>query len=355
MQDRAYKVIEEKNNLNNTYDDMSVLNDIIEELKKVNININEGYEDIKEYTNDSEEVITNYKKNKNNIYSRIAALLATLSLFASLGAFTTKKLVKKYQNNIDYPVTTYTFQEGKTPVLSFDYKKSPTELTDKVYIKVYEPFDEYGIRDILTYDVTYLNYDNIEDYFKYDLSEYTSEVKVEEDIKKLSNKVDEKEDVRVVISETIDEELLNESKGYARITPILGAIWIIGIIAIVSFTVECAFGENSYLLYGQFHKLKRKVIEMLEDIKTGKYNSRYSTKELNEEVNKLLDLIRKNEKLNEEFNKIYSENMDKLNDPYILLEKLKEVNEMCDKKAVISETGNALKLSKKLDKINQNN
>ena len=336
-----------------TQDDKSIeeLNELLNEIRNINCNIIDEYEAIITTNKNNNNILKKYNKKVKELYIRTAVFITSLSLCASLGTYVFKKIEKDYYENIKYPVTTYTFQENVKPTIKFEFKESSDEFYDKVYIKVYEPFNSYGIRNIKTYDVTGLNYANVEDYFEYDLNEYASNPDVEQEVLKNINNISN-EEVKTVIIENIDEEKLDEFKNYAKKEAIVQSILPLYIALLLLIT---DIKSKNVLILGQFKGLINIFYDLIENKHVGCYYPVCDTNRLLEEHNKLLKLIRSNETLNQKFNEIYEAYKDKMNDPYIIIEDLKNINDMIDKNTIIDESKRGLKISRKLEKINKQN
>lgn len=279
MQDKSYMVQEEPNysgleekinSLNNSN------NTILKKLNYVKLPIENFKYNFREYKR--------YKK------QYIASLLATISCF-SVAFIIDLNIRYKYYDAIEYE---YSVEDGLTEenkrIKLKDYEGN------KVYIKEFKIID--GVeQEIKSYDVSDIKLDNIEDYMTYDVSNLEPEETYDEPLKEELNS----KDIRKIIKLDVNNE--KEKRKNSMFFTTVFNYWLLDIFP-----------------------FKKNMNGKRDDMKCSKEDAlRIMRMYLYKPIDEIIDEINNNDKLRDDFIKLFNENKYLLNDPTLLEEKYNEL------------------------------
>lgn len=315
------------------YDDNNDLkNNIYIELNNILKEIEENTKKALEKNKDNEEIRTNIENIKDYaIYLKKdickKTLSVLLSIFITLGIGTgIYKVTKRLSTDKGYKMitTTYSNKHGLTEEEKF-VKKNMIDSYPKTLIKEYGVWQKYvdGTlrRDVISYDVSNYEFENIEDYLKNDLEYYNVEGIVSSETKSQYDATNlYKEEFLEVEQNFIDKSQIIEK--YIIGLHIFSAvmIYIIYILMIILIMDERKRSGN----YTFFEKLGV-IIDNIKKLKSDNEEKNEHLKQLKIDIEELYQIINSNEELIQRFNKLYEENKYLLNNTDELYEKFNEL------------------------------
>lgn len=283
--------------------------------------------------------IKGYKENKNEIMKRILALFVSLTAFfgASNGyiALSEKVFGDNFQT-VNSVTLTYNEETGYSKQEEYIPIK---DAKGEAYIKVYEPWNMKGEREIKTYDISSLSDMELEEYLKLNLEEmgidYTSTIENLSGSDVLLNQ----EEVREVVKKIIYSDQTKVDTSYSLATVL---IYVLIILAIIYVDVGLLDAESYCFVLGNVCSLK---VYMEEANFYKRYIKSEYNRDLLENMCRLTDMIKENNELRnrfvEEFNKL------KCSDPSEIMEEFRALCSKVDIDRLEKESSLVLKELKK--------
>lgn len=339
MNQMSYQYSNQKNNEEKILDE---LNRSLKNIEKSNESLEHSKRSINgecfdSYASDFYKNLRKFQYSKKQMKKKIISASLVFSLFSSLSVAYFKSVF-----NIEpdaYKTQTYTYSTIDGYNVSNGIVKIDESEGDKTYIKVYEPWNFKTEREIKTYDITGVEYENIDDYLKLDLSSFPckSEPEYLKDI--TSSRPLNDEEIKEVIKYLVyeDESVFSDGLDFSA--------FVFFYFLIILLTIFCE------LIFSMPFNI-REITELYARIKEGKesliyYGNKEETKEF---IASTLEEIYNNDELRNKFVKLFNENKYLLNDPTILESKYKEVFEKVDTIKLREECGKYDEIVKKLSK-----
>ena len=310
--------------------DIDLKDNIIKELNNLQKDINNtvllGDRTFSRYKYSLDEqyiIFTLIKKYRREILERIVSSIVSLSIF--LGGFLgVNYLAKKDATSMVYPKTTTTYSDANGKEVKEGYSNVEDKEQNYTYIKVYsdwyDKFWEGTVRDVNTYDVSDVNFSNIEDYLinlNYtELESYKETVLIEEGDNIRQKGYTEVE--QVIIDKNEEKPILD--KGLYNANVVLLYTMYVVLLAFIEFGFFNINKRNRYI--GITHNLYQLLKYNMIDYKEEKFRYKRELKECKSYLNRLLEEINKYEELKNRFDKLYNQNKYLLDNPEELLSEL---------------------------------
>lgn len=192
---------------------------------------------------------------------------------------------------------------------------------DNIKLRAYGPYQDEKERSYQEYDVTFKDFDSLEDYYNYGIDEY-GVVPTEVTLKSkngdvISNYQDSYTEVIKSTYESLGKEL-NKSDYIFML-----------IVFYILYTIVLAAMEFLYFSVTDYESViigtMSEILAYLPDYITEFRNNKSYNKELAEKVNQLYELVNKNDELRSRFNELYESNKYLLDDETELLNRINEI------------------------------
>ena len=313
MQDFEYQNKEEKEVL-----DEEIFDELLDRL---NILSNSLDSSIQDYVNKSYYLnckIKSIKEVKKRIKKNIAVILASLSIVTSIPIYVTSKLTTNWTL---VPLTTYIYEEGKLPQAVTKYVHLSSDLKEKKYIVLMEPYNKLNYRNTTEYDVSDIDLSSPLEYYDLDLS------KINDKIETIEYKTEETEDdentqSKKLIIEKIDfNDKKKDESNFCNMVIFYGIyIFFLSVFEVI-YSVEISDG---YLfIVSKIKKIKDGItIAGLDKSELNKIKE-----QLNEVISEINEIISQSEELSRKWNEEFERNKDLMSDPSLLLSRYDELIE----------------------------
>lgn len=331
-----------KNGINSNYFDLDIIRGLLindNNLFKdtINENMNNIVKNIEENTKKIKELVDmtrsceyekNYYKidaewNKKNIIKRFISFLIATSIMIG-GGIGLQRLVKKesIKNKYNRTIEIYsTITDDTTTESDVIYLSDEPE--EKTIVRVYDPYKNETKRDYQYYDVSYLDFDSLKEYYEYGTDNYgvvpqdgTLKTSSDDAISDYQNSYTEviKSTYEYVGRELDKTEYANEL--------VIGFLMYL-LVLFVFERLYNAVTEPDYptVIIGGIRELLEENKDLLSN--KGEYN-KYQEKITNN-LNKIMELINKNDELRSEFDKLYNANKYLLDNPDELYNRIDQV------------------------------
>lgn len=285
-------------------------------INRINVNIREIKKLVREYQDDEyerKEYKNDIKENRKNIRNRLIAFLIATSIMIG-GGIGLQRLIKKESIKNKYNRTTEiysTITDDVTTETDEIYLSDDPE--EKTIVRVYDPYKNESRRDYQYYDVSYLDFDNLKDYYEYGIDNYG--VVPQDGTLRASN-----EDI---ISDYQNSYTEVEKSTYEYIGKELDKLAYFGdlVLGYLMYVLVLLMFEGLYYLLtnprydtviiGGIHELYDETKALLAN------KDRYKEykEKIAENINKMLELVNQNEELKNEFNRLYEANKYLLDKP----------------------------------------
>lgn len=332
-----------KNGINSNYFDLDIIRGLLinddnnlfkdtinENMNNIVKNIEENTKEINRLVNlvkDDEYEKNYYKKdaewNKKNIIKRFISFLIATSIMIG-GGIGLQRLVKKesIKNKYNRTIEVYsTITDDTTTESDVIYLSDEPE--EKTIVRVYDPYKNETKRDYQYYDVSYLDFDSLKEYYEYGTDNYgvvpqdgTLKTSSDDSISDYQNSYTE---VIKSTYEYVGREL--DKTEYANELVIGFIMYVFGLILFESLYNLVTESDYPTVIIGGIRELLEENKNLLSNKR--EYN-KYKQKITNN-LNKIMELINKNDELRSEFDKLYNANKYLLDNPDELYNRIDQV------------------------------
>lgn len=305
-------------------------------INRINVNIREIKKLVREYQDDEserKEYKSDIKENRKNIRNRLIAFLIATSIMIG-GGIGFQKLVKKESIKDKYKRTIEiysTITDDVTTETDEIYLSDDPE--EKTIVRVYDPYKNESRRDYQYYDVSYLDFDNLKDYYEYGVDNYgvvpqdgTLRTRDKDIISDYQNSYTE---VEKSTYEYIGKELDKSAYFLGYLMYALVLLMFEGLYYLLTNP------RYDTVIIGGIHELYDETKELLANKERYK---EYKDK-IADNINKMLELVNQNEELRDEFNRLYEANKYLLDKPDELYQRFNNITNN-DAKKLIKENKN---------------
>ena len=332
-----------KNGINSNYFDLDIIRGLLinddnnlfkdtinENMNNIVKNIEENTKKIKELvdmTRSCEYEKNYYKKdaewNKKNIIKRFISFLIATSIMIG-GGIGLQRLVKKesIKNKYNRTIEVYsTITDETTTEADVIYLSDEPE--EKTIVRVYDSYKSETRRDYQYYDVSYLDFDSLKEYYEYGTDNYgvvpqdgTLKTSSDDAISDYQNSYTE---VIKSTYEYVGREL--DKTEYANELVIGFLMYLLVLFVFESLYNSVTEPDYPTVIIGGIRELLEENKDLLSN--KGEYN-KYQEKITNN-LNKIMELINKNDELRSEFDKLYNANKYLLDNPDELYNRIDQV------------------------------
>ena len=332
-----------KNGINSNYFDVDIIRGLLindnnnlfkdainENMNNIVKNIEENTKKIKELvdmTRSCEYEKNYYKKdaewNKKNIRKRFISFLIATSIMIG-GGIGLQRLVKKesIKNKYNRTIEIYsTITDETTTETDVIYLSDEPE--EKTTVRVYDSYKSETRRDYQYYDVSYLDFDSLKEYYEYGTDNYGV---VPQDGTLKSSNYDSISDYQNSYTEVIKSTYeyvgreLDETE-YANELVIGFLMYLLVLFVFESLYKVVTEADYPTVIIGGI----RELLEENKDLLSNKKQSDKYKEKITNNLNKIMELINKNDELKAEFDKLYSANKYLLDNPDELYNRIDQV------------------------------
>jgi len=277
------------------------LNELVKEVEEKNCIIQKHIKETEEIEESIYKTTKKKKKLKSEMFTTSISLLVSLGIVFG-GVIGSRKLAKKWATSPEYQKTTTICSEltGETKSEEFVLKINELSIKNSTTIKIYDTWNDKNnpTRTVKEYDLSYLDLDNISEYFSLELVEKPTHKYIE-----YLSDVEEKRiyDTPYKVIEQIEYTKTGEEK---LDKPNKGLFTFVGYAVTIIILLLKYMTTDDGTIFEQTGDLIDNVKDLLE-------YSREKTDNLDrirEKITEILNIINSNEELRKTFNKLYEEN-----------------------------------------------
>lgn len=311
---------DEKTNFKNSI--LNRLKELEDKITNNNSELSNLYRDVISSKTKTEESKSKYKTAKKNLIKKLVSTALTFSVIIT-GGIGIERLARKLSKDDCYLKQTEIYSSlDDTTTLNKEEKIwaiTPEQQNGFVYVREYEPWEKNltGIsRDYKEYNVSHIDLDTAYDYYQYGLENFG--VDYNSGTETINDRVTTMEDLILYQDNYIEVEktvYVYVGKDLYKFPYAIELIFMYTLYVAILCIVSAAIYDNT----DYFDNTIRELITNFKNIK-GNYQQYYH--ELQNEVNRLMELINSNEEYRNKFNELYEQNKYLLDNPEELYERI---------------------------------